>query len=961
MAAQKTPRQTGNRKTSTRGKAAPRRSRPAAGGVRVTVGRNLNCADFVGRDKTTITYNYAPAHLEKLIQKVLEFLEAGAVFLPTGPQRDAYRAELNGEALTFQPGAVQQLISGRRRTERSYLLGLTLEQRYSRWATEFVPLQANVDIRREDLDLPLPYTLTEPPPPGSGPEAQARSESIEDITEALHKHDAFVVLGAPGAGKTTTLRKIAFEAARTQLKGAPGRLPLPVLLSQQHAKTPFEFLEAEWRHYTGADFADALAEGRVLVLADGLNELPRDPDVRAERLKDWRVFVEQHAHSNQFVFTSRASGEYAGQLNLPNVRVEPLDPARIADYLRRRQAEGLASYLNDPRRRLLDLARNPFYLWMMTQVYRSDASQLANRGRLVRQFTGVLLKREADLAHRGWDTTAPILVPALSRLAFAMQDTGASLTIDLKTARTLTPATVEVDDEVCKVDSAELFRLARAATLLDPGQTRTSVRFYHQLIQEYFAARELLRRFDSAEDLGRLWRAKRSVEEMPPASVGEWDALPEPPGTGWEETTILACGLAPDPAVFVETVRAHYPHLAARCWREAGVEWPEAAQAEQKPKLQQDLSADLYDPQVHLRARLQAGYTLGRIGDPRFAPQVINDVKVIVPTLIPVPAGTYLIGSRADDPEALSQEKPQHTVELPAFSLGKWPVTNAEYACFMDAGGYKDEQWWATDLAKRWLKGEDVMGGQASGLRMVWDFIRSTKDWREQMTSWGSISPSEIEAYAVFETLADEAAFKAWVTKSVAGKSRERPQWWNDSDRNNPSQPVVGVTWFEANAYCAWLSAVTGHAYRLPTEAEWEAAVRGRLPSPSQGEGLGMGVGARIYPWGNDWDSARANTIEGRVLKPSPVGAYTAAGNVGPFGGEDQAGNVWNWTSSLYRDYRYKPEDGREDPQAEGERVVRGGSWDDDRRNARCAFRSGYVPGDFNFVVGFRVLSPVLS
>lgn len=62
----------------------------------------------------------------------------------------------------------------------------------------------------------------------------------------------------------------------------------------------------------------------------------------------------------------------------------------------------------------------------------------------------------------------------------------------------------------------------------------------------------------------------------------------------------------------------------------------------------------------------------------------------------------------------------------------------------------------------------------------------------------------------------------------------------------------MGITWFEANAYCAWLSTVMGKEFRLPTEVEWEAAARGQ--------------DGRAYPWGNDWNVVKANTLEGRVL-----------------------------------------------------------------------------------------------
>jgi len=383
--------------------------------------------------------------------------------------------------------------------------------------------------------------------------------------------------------------------------------------------------------------------------------------------------------------------------------------------------------------------------------------------------------------------------------------------------------------------------------------------------------------------------------------------------------------------------------LAGRCLDEAGIDKPEAVTR----RVRDDLLKELYDPAIHLRARLQAGFTLGCLGDPRFEPQVIDGVRVVLPQMARAPAGDYCLGSTENEPNSYDDEKQQHTVKLHTFEIGRWPVTNAEYACFMEAGGYKDERYWTTDLARRWLRGEDVTGGRFTAWMEWWKWFKSTPDWKERLERTGSYQPDVIKAYEYVASL-DEDGLKNWLAKSFAAKSRERPHYWTDSTYNNPSQPVVGVTWFEAQAYCAWLSTVTGKTYRLPTEVEWEAAARG-LPSP--------GEGARVYPWCDEWDADKANTIEGRVLKPSPVGAYAAAGGVGPFGAEDQAGNVWNWTSSLYRPYPYRPDD-REDAEAEGERTVRGGSWDFIRLDARCAYRFRYVPVNYAGNFGFRVVSP---
>lgn len=906
---------------------ATTRRASAKGGV--AVAGDVDCADFVGRDQVTITYGYTAADVERLIDKVLAFLQAGATFVPLDR---ALRAEVNGETLTFRPGAAQQLAG--RRDARSYLLSLTVRREFQVWATRFIPLAARVDVRRavEGLDIPVAFSEFRIPRQGEGPEARVTSIPLADVTEALDKHAAFVILGEPGAGKTTTLQKIAFEAAHRLLGGGEGRLPLFVRLSQQGARSPFDFLRAEWERRTGADLADALAAGRVLLLADGINELPRDE--RDERLKAWRLFAADYCEANQVVFTSREK-DYDRQLDLPRVRVEPLDDGRIADYLRRNDAEGLGELLDDPKTRLREMARNPFNLCLLVYAHKSNQRAMSNRGRLLEWFAGELFAREERLAHRDW-LHRDVQTRALAQLAYTMQAHGEGTTFPLKTARAALPEKVEFKGEEVAVHPATLFRFGRAATILDPG-IEPDVRFYHHLLQEYLAALELLRRFEDGEDLTLLWRCQRLASEMDPATVGEWDPLPEPPPTGWEVTTILACGLAADPARLIEAARPLNPVLAERCIAEAGIPRPEGV----AHRVRADLRADLYDPAVHLRARLQAGFALGRIGDPRFEPQEIGGVRVILPHMVDVPGGTYTIGSADDAPNAYDDERPQHTLDLPAFQIGRWPVTNTEYACFVEAGGYGDERYWTTGLARRWLQGEDVTGGPLTYWMKLWNLVRFTPDWKEQLERTGSYSPAELKAYEFIAGL-DEEGLKAWLAQSFAGKSRQRPEYWLDSERNNPSQPVVGVTWFEARAYCAWLSAVTGQAYRLPTEVEWEAAARGGR--------------ARAYPWGDEWDAGRANTIEGRVLKPSPVGAYAPAGGGGPCGAEDQAGNVWEWTGSLYRPYPYQGD--REEAEAEGERAVRGGSWDSDRGFARCAYRNRFVPDYFDDNVGFRLVSP---
>jgi formylglycine-generating enzyme required for sulfatase activity len=168
----------------------------------------------------------------------------------------------------------------------------------------------------------------------------------------------------------------------------------------------------------------------------------------------------------------------------------------------------------------------------------------------------------------------------------------------------------------------------------------------------------------------------------------------------------------------------------------------------------------------------------------------------------------------------------------------------------------------------------------------------------------------------------------------VHARGHEQPKHWKGGKppRGKEDHPVVYVTWGDAVAYCNWLAEVTGKPYRLPSEAEWEKGARG--------------TDGRIYPWGNQWDAKRCNTMKSGKRDTTPVGAYPQGAS--PYGLLDMAGNVWEWTRSVYKKYPYDPDDGREDLEAESYRVLRGGSWANiSRRFARCSYRKDSPPPPF--------------
>lgn len=158
------------------------------------------------------------------------------------------------------------------------------------------------------------------------------------------------------------------------------------------------------------------------------------------------------------------------------------------------------------------------------------------------------------------------------------------------------------------------------------------------------------------------------------------------------------------------------------------------------------------------------------------------------------------------------------TFDVPAFTIAKYPVTNAQYAVFIDAGGYEQPRWWT-----------------AHG----WKHLQSI--------------------------------------------TRRLPTHWHVPPFQLPDHPVVGITWFEAVAFCLWLSDASGEAIMLPTELQWFRAARGDT--------------SWRYPWGDAFDPARCNSSVKTPRKrnsTSPVNRYEGTGD-SPFGVVDMCGNVWEW------------------------------------------------------------------
>jgi formylglycine-generating enzyme required for sulfatase activity len=190
--------------------------------------------------------------------------------------------------------------------------------------------------------------------------------------------------------------------------------------------------------------------------------------------------------------------------------------------------------------------------------------------------------------------------------------------------------------------------------------------------------------------------------------------------------------------------------------------------------------------------------------------------------------------------------------------------------------------------------------------------------------------PVTVQEYADFMAKGGYSARRYW-REGGFGQLQEPDEW--ERQKEHPNRPVVGVSWFEAAAYCAWAGG------RLPTEAEWERAARG--PKGSR------------YPWGDEpsLDKSRANYAEA-VGHTTPVGLYPK-GNTTE-GLCDMLGNVWEWCSDWFGEYEAASQENPVGPDSGKYRVVRGGLWYGDPVVVRVSSRVSYVPSVRSHGIGFR-------
>ena len=254
---------------------------------------------------------------------------------------------------------------------------------------------------------------------------------------------------------------------------------------------------------------------------------------------------------------------------------------------------------------------------------------------------------------------------------------------------------------------------------------------------------------------------------------------------------------------------------------------------------------------------------------------------------VKVPGGEFMLGATRDMGFVFDNEKWAHPVQVSPFKISRAPVMNEQFVSFVEDGGYRDRDLWGEE-GQRWL--------EETGAEHPVYWSRSGEGWHHRH--------------------------------------------FDKTIPLNPHEPVVHVSWYEAEAYCRWAGR------RLPTEAEWEMAASAEPDEPGR---------KRLYPWGDTPPGPRRANLDGLLLGPVDVAAFPEGDSA--FGCRQMMGNVWEWCADDFGPYPGFVRDPYKDysePWFGDQKVQRGGSWATRSRMLRNTWRNFALPARRDLFVGFR-------
>jgi HEAT repeat protein len=484
--------------------------------------------------------------------------------------------------------------------ETRYLTTLIAELEARRGVLDYVDLSASTKEanptnemrpkpRADDtwgINVPVAVLEGETVDAQDGVRNESRKTLLGSILEAVKRYPQFVLIGPAGIGKTTSLRRLALDAAHARLKDSQSA-PLPLLLflpTWTNHSTPEQWIRAQWS--LDSDPLPLLVEGKIALYLDGLNEMGASQAHKIKLLRDWLHSANAPKH---VIVTSQTSGFDDHQtLGLPIVVAEEMDDERIrrfvANYLDTEAANALLdriirkdTQVADNTGQLYALARNPLLLTALIFVYNNspDGELPRNMGALFKRLVMDLWERERVRQTPGW-VPFEAMEAAFSRLAYASFDED-------------TPIFLSRESALRHLGGEDLLLAASAASII--GVQNDSVFFFHQPVREYLAAVRLI-------PVGLATKLMQS----------RFDRWGNRVAQKWDRVIVALSGIAPNPDAVVRVVAEVDPFLALECIA-SGISVSAEAQEETIARLKQMLINDGND------GRVAAGKMLAAIGD----------------------------------------------------------------------------------------------------------------------------------------------------------------------------------------------------------------------------------------------------------------------------------------------------------------------------------------------------------
>ena len=785
--------------------------------------------------------------------------------------------------------------------------------------------------------------------------------------EAAARERPMVLLGGPGSGKSTFVNYLALCLAGARLEHLRETSALPedgwlTHLEPVWTHGPLLPLQVTLRHFAASDWCDGTAaglwhfvadtlatqgladfapylrqqllDGGVIVLLDGLDEVA-DPEERKAVRDAVADFAATYGHpDNHYLVTCRGYAYQDPRSQLERFAAHTLAPfnqKQIDEFIgcwykevcrlgwkNEIEAEDLTHRLQAATRRpdLAPLARSPLQLTMMASLHFSWGRLPEDRAKLYQQMVELLLVRwqEARLGEEVSVTqavSADKLESALEQVAFVAHraQEGPEGTADVGEVVLRSVLKDYLEGSWDRAGELAAYIRERAGLLIERGPGVYT--FPHRSYQEYLAGSHLAVQPDFPDQAASLIRENYAQwREVVLWAVGVMARLKKMIHVAVDVAAALCPREVPDQAVSEADWRSAY--LAGEVLLEIGLEGVKARERHERvlARVQGWLMALIKRGALTPAERAAAGNVLARLGDPRPGVGLREDG---LPDVVwcEVPAGPFIMGTRKEEIPALKErfgeyewyeyewEMPQHRLDLLAYSISKYPVTNAQFQAFVEAGGYRERQYWVeAEAAQFWQDG------------MIKHIFPRT------------IKEGEIE----------------WI-EGIANTPKDLGEPFNLSNH-----PVVGATWYEAVAFCHWLTErlqETGEIgldqeVTLPSEAQWEKAARGD--------------DGRIFPWGSEFDAAKCNVYETGIGVTSAVGMFPAGAS--PYGVQDMGGNTLEWCRTKWRDNYKEPAD--ESLEGMSLRVLRDGAYYLNRGVARCAVRNRIAP-DVSYSFSFRI------